>query len=139
MAFGCRESLQLVLFMAAATGKGQGRTPGLVTFSSTSGPPTAGQPRFYQHSSEGCSQLDPCSALTLQLFQVTALSKTMFKVNTPSLPFHSSLIPLSYSSTSKSAEIHGSRSAQWRCLGKLAITPYPSNFINHATQTPESV
>ena len=32
------------------------------------GPPTAGQPRFYQHSSEGCSQLDPCSALTLRNF-----------------------------------------------------------------------
>lgn len=76
---------------------------------------------------------------TVQLFQVTALSKTMFKVNTPRLPFHSSLIPLYYSFMSKSAEIHGSHSAQWRCLGKLAITLYPSNFINHATQTPESV
>lgn len=76
---------------------------------------------------------------TVQLFQVTALSKTMFKVNTPRLPFLSSLIPLYYSFISKSAEIHGSHSAQWRCLGKLAITLYPSNFINHATQTPESV
>ena len=76
---------------------------------------------------------------TVKLFQVTALSKTMFKVSTPSLPFHSSLIPLHYSFTSKSAEIHGTCSAEWRCLGKLAIIPYPFNFINHANQTPESV
>lgn len=61
---------------------------GLVTSSSTSGPLTAGQPRFYQHSSECCSQLDPCSALTLySFFKQQHFQRTCSKSALPPSPW----------------------------------------------------
>lgn len=103
------------------------------------GPPQLDSPDSINTLQRAVHSWIPAQPWHCEIFQVTALSMTMFKVSTPSLPFHSSLIPLHYSFTSKSAEIHGSCSAQWRCLGKLAIILYPFNFISHANQTPESV
>lgn len=121
----CRESVQL-LFMAAAAGRAK------EDFSACHllkhfGPPQLDSQILSALFRGGCSQLDPCSAMTLRKFSSNSPFNDHVQSQHSQPPLSLSLIPLHYSFTSKSAEIHGSCSAGG-CLGKLAIILYPFNF-----------